>query len=187
MWLWECQISGPLFWQVSLEMNSREAWHDLTAFWQDSVSFVQFLSKLASESPLMEFQVRAIWGSHVSLHYSPPASKGNMGSLSALCRHAVRLASSFIKQRKWIYFTKFQKEGGGIFISIPHGTIRLLEYKSIFSRNQLLNLNHALKSKDLHVKNGHENNIYLLDLLCGWNEKTHAKFVACCLVPGQAQ
>lgn len=49
----------------------------------------------------------------------------------------------------------------------------------------LANYNSAFVSTVLHLKNGHENKIYLLDLFCGCNVITHVMFLGCCLILAQ--
>lgn len=74
---------------------------------------------------LNEFQVRTVWGTHVTLDYSSLASKDNAGFLSALCRHDAWLASSSKKER-----SEFMKFHMRIFIDISSRNVKLLESKS---------------------------------------------------------
>lgn len=176
MWLWACQIAGPLFWQVSLGMNCWEAWHGLTALWQGSASYVHFLSKLTSESP------------------SWIPSQSNMRQA---CQFGL-LSSSL--QRQPGFSVSWLQTGGTISLKFKNvKEVNLLNFQKgksfckpsswghqeIQPFQALANYNSAFVSTVLHLKNGHENKIYLLDLFCGCNVITHVMFLGCCLILAQ--
>ena len=89
-------------------MNCWKIWHDLTALWQDRVSYVQFLRKLASEYPFMNSkseQSKAAMSACITLLQPPKTTQ-------VLCW----LSSDMLHDQPQVWksegseFTKFPKE-----------------------------------------------------------------------------